>query len=198
MTVTAGLYARAALPGLREPVMAYPALAEAVLPPVAKGIFVAGLLATIMSTLNSLAFISAASFGRDILWRLMGSPEGGAEVRLTRFGLAAATAVALALAIVVPSVIDLWYVLGTAVIPGLLVPLVSSYFERWKPSPGFAVCAMGAGWGVSMSWLVAGMVLRDGNPGYPVLGVEPMFPGLAVSILIWALGLRVRKRVAMP
>jgi SSS family solute:Na+ symporter len=39
MTTTAGLYARAALPDLREPLFAYPMLAEAPLPSFAKGIF---------------------------------------------------------------------------------------------------------------------------------------------------------------
>ena len=42
MTTTAGLYARAALPDIASPVMAYPLLAEAVLPPVAKGLFYVG------------------------------------------------------------------------------------------------------------------------------------------------------------
>ncbi|MBI4810951.1 MAG: sodium:solute symporter family protein, partial [Ignavibacteriales bacterium] len=39
MTATAGLYARAVIPDLKEPMMAYPILAEAVLPPIAKGLF---------------------------------------------------------------------------------------------------------------------------------------------------------------
>ena len=37
MTATAGLYARAILPDARQPVMAYPLLAEAILPSAAKG-----------------------------------------------------------------------------------------------------------------------------------------------------------------
>ncbi|HLF14859.1 MAG TPA: sodium:solute symporter family protein, partial [Bacteroidota bacterium] len=69
MTAATGLYARAILPGLDEPVMAYPLLAETVLPPVAKGLFFAGILATIMSTLNTAAFVSAQTLGRDIVLR---------------------------------------------------------------------------------------------------------------------------------
>src|SRR5262249_34883328 len=65
MTATAGLYARAALPQLQEPMTSYPMLAEAVLPPLAKGMFYVGMLATIMSTLNTLAFVSAQTLGRD-------------------------------------------------------------------------------------------------------------------------------------
>ncbi|CAG0987466.1 hypothetical protein GPROT1_02733, partial [Gammaproteobacteria bacterium] len=75
MTATVGLYARAALPGLAHPVMAYPLIAEALLPPVAKGFFFVGLLATMMSTLNTLMLVSGTMLGRDMV-RLMkgGSP----------------------------------------------------------------------------------------------------------------------------
>ena len=57
LTTTAGLYARAALPDLADPVRAFPALAGEVLPPLWQGLFIVGLLATIMSTVDSYAFI---------------------------------------------------------------------------------------------------------------------------------------------
>jgi SSS family solute:Na+ symporter len=196
MTVTAGLYARAALPSLERPVMAYPALAEFVLPPVAKGVFIAGMFATVMSTLNSLAFIAGTSLGRDILWRRKGSPAGRTEVHLTRLGLAAASGLAVVLAMLIPSVIDLWYVIGTAIIPGLLVPLVTSYFDRWKVPPRFAMATMVAGWGTATLWLVFGGLTRAGEPGYAAFGIEPMFPGLAASLAVWGAGLRVRVRIS--
>ena len=53
MTITAGLYSRAIFPELEQPLMAYPVLAEVVLPKVAKGLLYIGMLATIMSTLNT-------------------------------------------------------------------------------------------------------------------------------------------------
>ncbi|MEO6461828.1 MAG: hypothetical protein ABIP29_02020, partial [Candidatus Eisenbacteria bacterium] len=49
MTTTVGLYARAALPHLADPVAAYPALAVEVLPAIALGLFMLGMLATVMS-----------------------------------------------------------------------------------------------------------------------------------------------------
>src|SRR6185369_10819216 len=79
LTASAGLYARAALPNLADPVMAYPMLAEAVLPSIAKGLFYVGMLATIMSTLNTLAFVSAQTLGRDIYLRLKGRMSVGME-----------------------------------------------------------------------------------------------------------------------
>lgn len=206
MTASAGLYARASIPDLREPMMAYPMLAELVLPPVAKGLFYVGMLATIMSTLNTLAFVSAQTLGRDILLRmgigggLIGregsrpSPHptgsGKAEApnpskRYTQLGLILAFVLSIVIGVAIPSVIRIWYTIGTVVIPGLLVPLMASYFKPLKIPSRFAFLAMAAGWLTSTGWLIAGWA--GGSESYP-LGIEPMYPGLLVSIGFWAWG----------
>jgi len=197
MTVTAGLYARAALPDLATPVMAYPMLAESVLPPGAKGLFYVGMLATIMSTLNTLALVSATTLGRDILWRWRGEAPGEGERRRTRWGLVVTALLSILLAILVPSVVMLWYTIGTVIVPGLLVPLVTSFFPRLTAPPRYAFGAMLFGWLVSLSWLIAGWSGGLGrSDGYP-LGVEPMVPGLLVSVGVWLAGLG-RKREGIP
>lgn len=236
MTATAGLYARAALPNLSEPIMAYPMLAEAVLPPIAKGLFYVGMLATIMSTLNTLAFVSAQTLGRDIFGRLripafakamagksdlalLPKRSGGQGVRIesglaeqnertshisyrtssnattwTKIGLIVSFLVSVAIALMIPSVIKIWYTLGTVVIPGLLVPLMASYFERMKIGARYAFLSMLFGWITSLTWLIAGYI--NGDTGNYPLGIEPMYPGLGVSMLIWGLG-RVSLRMKM-
>jgi SSS family solute:Na+ symporter len=183
LTATAGLYARAAVPGLEQPVMAYPVLAEAVLPPAAKGMFYAGMLATILSTLNTLALVSGTTLGRDIVGRWRGVPEAGTGA--VRWGIVAAAAGSIALAYAVPSVIRLWYSIGTAIIPGLLIPLVTSYYERWKAPASWTLAAMAAGWVISTGCLLAGW--QEGAV-LPLWGVEPMYPGLLASAAIWAAG----------
>src|ERR1051326_2593301 len=195
MTATAGLYARASLPALQEPMMAYPMLAEEVLPPIAKGLFYVGMLATIMSTLNTLAFVSAQTLGRDIVLRMRvgggmkgetGALEGSSlSKRYTQMGLVLAFVVSVAIALAIPSVIKIWYTIGTVIIPGLLVPLIASYFEQLKISARYAFLAMAAGWLTSLVWLIAG--LADSSGVYP-LGVEPMYPGMALSVGIWGGG----------
>lgn len=194
MTATAGLYARAALPRLEQPVMAYPLLAEATLPPVAKGLFYVGMLATIMSTLNTLAFVSATTLGRDIAARIRGRLGDDRVPAYVRWGLLAAGGLSIVLALAIPSVIRLWYIIGTVIVPGLLIPLVTSYFDRWKAGSNFAFASMASGWGVSLGWLIAGWSKEMGNSaGYP-WGIEPMYPGLVVSIIIWGCGLAARNR----
>jgi solute:Na+ symporter, SSS family len=199
MTATAGLYARAALPDLKEPMMAYPLLAEAVLPPIAKGLFYVGMLATIMSTLNTLALVSAQTLGRDIILRLKlkvksdNSERPIAKISLgtrwTKIGLIISTIFSIIFAVALPSVIKIWYMIGTVVIPGLLIPLVASYFDRLKIPARYAFLSMLFGWLTSLGWLITGY-LNDIPGNYP-FSIEPMYPGLGVSIFIWWIGRRV-------
>jgi SSS family solute:Na+ symporter len=188
MTATAGLYARAALPGLDHPTMAFPLLAEATLPPGAKGMFFVGMLATIMSTLNSLAFISATTLGRDILWRGARGRIKISETTLTRIGLLVSAPLSVVLALVIPSVVKLWYVIGTTVVPGLLIPLVTAYFEPVRVSPRYAFAAMLLAWLTSLTWMLSGWSRGLVTTGYP-LGIEPMYPGLLVGVVVWGIGM---------
>jgi solute:Na+ symporter, SSS family len=187
-TSTAGLYARAALPNLQHPMYAYPLLAEITLPSVAKGMFYIGMLATIMSSLSSLTFIGASTIGNDLVGRLLLAEKSdirGAAVTLwTKIGLVITALFAVALAFWIPSVVKLWYVIGTAIIPGLLVPLIATYFKRLNIAAPFAFSAMVLGWGLSTVWLVWGQM----NGGRYPFSIEPMYPGLAVSLVTWGIG----------
>ena len=59
LTTTTGLYSRALIPEIDNPVLSFPILAEKILGTGFKGIFYAALIATILSTLNSFLFLSA-------------------------------------------------------------------------------------------------------------------------------------------
>jgi solute:Na+ symporter, SSS family len=188
LTSTAGLYARAILPNLKEPVLAYPMLAEAVLPPIAKGVFYIGMLATIMSTLSSYTFVAGATFGNDIMGRLKKfSTEAEREHGIrqwTKVGIFLAGVFAVVLALTMPSVVELWYVIGTCIIPGLLVPVVASYFPGLKISARSAFTAMCAGFLGSTAWFIAGQATTRTS----FLGIEPMYPGLLLSVIVWGVG----------
>ncbi len=194
MTATAGLYARAALPGLDQPMMAYPLLAEVTLPPGAKGVFFVGMLATIMSTLNTLAFVSATTLGRDIIWRGMEGRTALSETALTRIGLLAAAFLSIVLALLIPSVIKLWYVIGTTIVPGLLIPLVTAYFEPLRVAPRFAFSGMLLAWLTSFLWMVFGWSQGVAATAEYPLGIEPMYPGLLAGLVVWGGGMAVKWR----
>lgn len=188
MTSTAGLYARAALPHLDQPAYSYPLLAELTLPSVAKGLFYIGMLATIMSTLSSLMFISATTIGRDIVGRLTSAENPHLIHRWTKIGLIISALFSIALALLAPSIVSIWYITGTCIIPGLLIPLMASYFARLSIPANYAFWAMLLGWAVSMSSLLFGQLRGvDGVSAY-WLGIEPMYPGLAVSLVVWGIG----------
>jgi len=189
LTTTTGLYARAVLPVLESPIFSYPLLAERLLPAAAKGLFFIGLLATVMSTLSSYVFIGGMTIGNDVAGRILrmrGKEERGAAERWTRIGLLLASIYGIVLALTLPSVVRIWYAVGSACIPGLLLPLMASYWPGIVLRPRFALAAMLGGWLLSMSWLVWGMA----HGGSYWWGIEPMYPGLLLSLLIGMTGIR--------
>ncbi|MBN2170914.1 MAG: sodium:solute symporter family protein [Candidatus Krumholzibacteriota bacterium] len=178
MTTFTGLYARAALPDLAAAgglgaQGSYPALAEALLPPAAAGLFMVGLLATVMSTIDSYAFLAAITFGRDIVWRLRGGR--GDSNRYSRWGLVVTGAAAVALALWRESIVGLWHDLGSVGTPVLLFPLALGFGGR-PARRGWILAGMLAGGGISLAWLLAGRATGD----WP-LGLRPIFPGLIAS-----------------
>ena len=186
MTTFTGLYARAALPGLVEAgglgaQGSYPALAELLLPPVAASLFMVGLLATIMSTIDSYAFLSAVTFGRDIVWRLKGGK--GDSNRYSRMGIWVTGFVSVALALWKESIVGLWHDLGSVGTPALLFPLALSFGKR-PAHRGWILASMFAGGGIALAWIL----VEQWSGSYP-LGLRPIFPGLALSATIswWAL-----------
>lgn len=187
MTVTAGLYARAALPDI-EPIMAYPLLAQHLLPTGLKGLFFVAMLATVMSTLLSYTFLAGVTFTRDFVWRLEGGDPDDRLAQRTALGLGLTTALSLVLALTVPSVVGLWYLIGTVLIPGLLLPLLAAYWPALRPAAHFVAPVMALAVLTSLGWFLWGQAhAQEGLPAYP-LNLEPMYPGLLVSAAGFALG----------
>lgn len=191
LTTTSGLFARALVPGLTDAKMAFPALAERVLPTGLKGLFYVGMLAPIMASLVSYTFIAAVTVGRDLVWRLRGDPDETKVPHYTRYGLIASSLFALFVAMKVPSVVQQWYAFGNVFVPGMLIPLLGAYAPspRWKTTPHFAFLSMLGGATTALGWLLWGW--RHGgldDPHFP-LNWQPMFPGLLVAALFYSLGL---------
>ena len=192
LTTTTGLFAHALVPGLTDSTMAFPALAERVLPAGLKGLFYVGMLAPIMASLVSYTFIAAVTVGRDFIWRLRSDPDETKVPLYTRYVLIATSLFALAIALAIPSVVQQWYVFGNVFVPGMLIPLLGAYAPspRWKSTPHFAFLSMLGGAGVALVWLIWGW--RHGaldDPQFFPLGWQPMFPGLLVAAAFYSLGL---------
>lgn len=180
LTTACGLYARALLPDLAQPAMAYPELAR-LLPPLLQGLFLGGLLAVVLSTLDSFCFLSGATVVRDLLGR-RGDPR---ERSLLRHGILWTTLAAALLAWSLRSVVQMWIAIASLGIPVLLPALLSAFRagepEPRRVTPGLA--GMLAGGAVSLAWLGAGWLRASGGwPVYP-LGLEPIYPGLLAAVL---------------
>lgn len=188
LTTTTGLYARAVLPHLADPVQAFPELARRALPPVALGLFYLGLIATVMSTIDSYGFIAATTIGRDVMWRLRG---GGSEARLThdtRVGLWIAAAVAAVLAISRPSVIGLWHDLGSITTPMLLIPVATALLGRGRLRPRWTLAAMLLPFAVTLAWIAARTSAPPGSGGGYPWSIEPIYAGLGASLVVYVPG----------
>lgn len=186
LTCFTGLYAFAILgSGLEQPVLAYPMLAEEILPIGLFGLFILALIATIMSTMDSYLFISGQTLGRDYLAYYFPKTDPN---KLTRAGILTAAIIGILLTIAFPSVIDLWYVIGSVFIPGLLVPVMGVYLRPLKLRTPYVFVSIILCTVISLGWLLMGMYADDPGLGYLYLGIEPFYPGLAAAIIIWLIG----------
>jgi len=181
LTTITGMYARAALPDLPSGVDAYPALAESLLPAGLLGLFYVGMLATVMSTVDSFLLVGGVTLGRDLAWRL--SDGRADQLRWSRGGVVLAALGAAAIAISSESVVALWYGFGSVGTAVLLFPLLGALYPRWRPDRRVVAPAMLMSGGVTLTWLLAG------GPQGPWLGIEPIYPGLALAALLAALGM---------
>lgn len=201
LTTSAGLFAKAILPNLDNPVLAFPLFAEKVLPSGIKGIFYAALFATILSTQVSFLFLSGTTIGRDFIYRgvvpLSGTkpdfPGTRDESKLKNYtiiGLIISGLIAVFLAYLIPSVIEIWYTIGSLFIPGIILPVVSAYYPELRVSNKIILGEMVGAIVSSAVWYF----IRDGFEKVAVLNeIEPMLVGLFFALLIHLAGLFFRK-----
>lgn len=181
-TTFAGLYARAAFPNI-EGKHAYFHLAEAVLPPVFKGIFLAGMLATIMSTLDSYFLVAATTLSRDLYQKII-RPEASQKgvVWMTRVGILITGGLSIFLALVLyGSIKQVWKLFGSVTASALLIPMMIGFWYRGKKRKEAGIAGMIAGLAMASFFYIGDKFLH-----IPWCGaVEPLYPGMAASFLVF-------------
>ncbi len=191
LTTTTGLYARALLPNLKNPVLSFPLFAEKILGPGIKGLFYAAMFATIMSTLNSFYFLSGTTIGKDFIFRLK---KNGKEENLkfyTVIGLIISGIVSIILAFFIPSVIEIWYTIGSFCIPGIIFPIISAYYPKLKIKSSIIFFEIITSVFLSVTWFFVREAYFSGS--YILSEIEPMLVGLAGAILIHLWGVIFKK-----
>ncbi len=188
LTTASGLYAVVLLPDI-NPLMSFPLLAQAVLPPFFQGIFFVGLTAIIMSTVDSYTFLSALTLGRDIIGHISLCEKFKDKNMPVKIGLLISAAAAVLLILLIPSVIKLWYTLGSLFIPALLLPLLGSYFEKIRISNRLTLFAMTGGFVISFAAFLWGELHQFDSFAQYLWNIEPFFPGLIFSILVYSMAI---------
>ena len=190
MTTFGGIYARAALPGI-DPKHAFPLLADLVLPPFFKGMFFVGMLATIMSTIDSFCFVGATTLSRD-LYQCILNPKASENqvVWMTRIGIVVVCLIAVVMGLgLYASIKDIWKFFGSISASGLLVPLMIGF---WYPGPKrhrAGVASMCAGL-LAAAWFYVGATFL--NIAW-CKAIEPLYPGMAASLIAFCVFNRARE-----
>ena len=189
LTTTTGLFSKAVIPNLNNPVLAFPLLAEKVLPSGVKGIFYAALFATILSTLNSFLFLSGTTIGRDFIFRINPKHNETKLKQYTIIGLIISGILAIVLALLIPSVIEIWYTIGSLFIPAIILPVVSAYYPKIRIENKFVLIEMIAALVTSATWYF----VRGEFANTPIVNeVEPMLVGMVAAFLIHSFSLAIR------
>lgn len=209
LTNTTGLYSKAILPNLENPVLAFPALANEILTPGLKGLFFAALMATVLSTLNSFIFLSATTFSRDFIFRLTKTRELSFRqsfgrnllnklelyfnqynlITQTKLGIIFTLIISLVIAYFFESVVELWYTMGSICIPGLILLVVSSYYQKLRVSNKIALFEIVIGIASSLIWL---FIKQYFSHNEFLSQLEPMIIGLVLAVTTHLYGLKIK------
>jgi len=192
LTTGVGLYARALLPEIDRPASAFPLLGLQILNPGIRGIFFAAMFATVMSTLNSYFFMSGVTFARDIvLWKDNPMHRENKSTRWIRIGIVISSIIAYLIAVSVDSVIGIWYLAGSIVIPPLLFLIVSSYYETLRIPIKYANVQMFLSLSLGLIW----HILRvTGTLGNLLEMIEPMIMGLLTAFTVYIYAVMRKKK----
>ncbi|MEA3499713.1 MAG: sodium:solute symporter family protein [Candidatus Marinimicrobia bacterium] len=179
LTLTIGLYAKTLLPNI-EPIYTYPLIAAKMLPIGMLGLFFTGLIATVMSTLDSYLFISAQTVGYDILYK---SGMKISKNNSVKIGYLITGITAIILLFLFPSVIKLWYLIGSIIIPTILLPVIFAFTKKQFPSKVIILSMIGS-FSISLIWLLYGIVNKNISGNQYLFSIEPFYPGMLFSLVV--------------
>lgn len=119
-----------------EPRAALVTLVLDVLPVGLKGLFIAAVIATAMSTIDSYLLIAGGNIAYD-LYRPLFRPDidDAAVLRLTRWCVGLAAVASVAFALLFTSVVSAWVFMSSVLVSTAIVPVLASTFVRIKPKP---------------------------------------------------------------
>ncbi len=191
-TTFTGIYAVAAhqagLLEVESALTSYLSIAGALLPPVFLGLFLTGLIATVMSTADSFTFMGAMNISHDLYRNVFRKNATDKQViKITKIGIIISIAFAVVLSLFFDSIVDMWYYIGTIGISAMIVPILFGFFYNGKKSSLASILSMISGSSTALFWVLHGFINAiDGWPVY-IAGIEPLYPGLLVSLIVFVI-----------
>ncbi len=124
------------------------------------GVFLAGVLATAMSTMDSYSLVAGANLAYDF-YRPLRNPEATDRelIRHTKVGIVIAWVVGFALAFIFDHLMALWVFMATGLTSMVLVPIMMGLFWKGRKTPlaGTLSCAFGMvatiGFYLAIAWM---------------------------------------------
>jgi SSS family solute:Na+ symporter len=193
MVTFSGIYACAVMPNA-DPKLSLALFAGQTLPVVFRGVFFAGLIATVLSTLDSLVFSSAMSLSYDFFGRAF-NLSADKIIKLNRVFLVVVVIIGLLIALCFTSLFKIIYLRGSLAIASLLIPLLSIFFLEKKPHPNKIFISIIVSFLVTLTWFLAqDQGLIDFQK------IEPVFLGLLSSALVnfWPTGVKLGSPKQLP
>lgn len=149
--VLLGIIAYEVFPGLSigETEMIMPMLAVKFLPPILMVIFVAGVVAAIMSSCDSALLAASSILGYNVVRYFRRDASDELELKTTRICVPIVTIVSLLIALYLETIYMLMVIAWSIMLVGLIAPYAAGYFWR-KANESGAIAALIAGFG---SWV---------------------------------------------
>jgi SSS family solute:Na+ symporter len=147
------------------------------------------MFATIISTLNSFLFLSATTIGRDFIFRIKNDSNEEKIKSYTIIGIIISGLISILIAYIIPSVVEIWYTIGSLFIPGIILPVISAYYPKLRISSHLILSEIVIAVCLSTMW----MEFRKTQSGL-ISEIEPMIVGLFVAIVIHLIGMLLKKK----
>lgn len=166
------------------PLFAYPFLAENVLPKGVSGLFVIGILGTILSACCGYALVAGGTIGREL--------KRSEDLKWTKIGIILSLLLAIPIATAAGnSVVGLWYGWAGAVVGSLLLPFVLSYRSKLLVSDRWMMANLLIPTATALGWMIYANRTGNGLMMVKALGSEfslgTLIPSFFASMFIFGL-----------
>ncbi len=170
LVVLSGFTALQAFPALADPDLALIEIGRT-LPLLFRGVFFVGLLAAIMSTVNSFLQSGAASLAHDVLRHLRPTLDAGRLLWASRLGVVVLGMASLGIALWFQMILPALLFTLTMWTCGMLIPTLAALAGR-RLRPRAALACLLSGAGSALIWQV-----------WQPVDIDPLFVGLGFSLI---------------